>query len=410
MSEGIATRRLDQEDALRLQFESEITAHASHQGRPSLILRASAFYPESGGQMADLGTLEDATERLRVVDVQIENGLVHHIVEGSLPRVGESLQGQIDATRRRTHMALHTGQHMLSAALAMHASAETVSSRLGESGCTLDVDRDGLTARVLDECEKLVNDVIDEDRPVRAFFPSAEELDGMHLRRTPLGSLVSLSGKHEGRVRVVDIAGFDITPCGGTHVLHTSQIGMLRVEGFERYKGGTRIHFSAGRRARRTLFEHDTLLRDLARRLETAALSLPDALTRLQGASQELRTELGKQASIVASLLAEQIRKSQSGRVRVHLLREGGKELARLVADQLSKDAHTLNVVLVSLGEDAHIVIARGPDSADDCKALFAELAKRTGGKGGGRPERAEGNAPNAELALTQVRELVSLG
>ena len=263
------TRRLDQQDALRFQFESEVAAHASFRGRPSIILKASAFYPESGGQMADLGSLECATGELRVVDVQIENGLVHHIVEGALPPIGESVTGQIDAARRRTHMALHSGQHLLSAALAMHASAQTVSSRLGESGCTLDVDRDGLTARTLDECESLVNDVIDEDRPVRAFFPSAEELAAMQLRRTP---------KNEGPIRVVVIsprgesasnAGFDITPCGGTHVLHTSQIGMLRVEGFERYKGGTRIHFSAGPRARRTLFQHDTILRDLARKLAT---------------------------------------------------------------------------------------------------------------------------------------------
>lgn len=399
MAEPIATQRLDQEDAQRFEFESKVTAHASLQGRPSLILSASAFYPESGGQMADMGSLQCATGGLRVVDVQIENGLVHHIVEGALPSVGEPVEGQIDAARRRTHMALHSGQHMLSAALAMHASAETVSSRLGESGCTLDVDRDGLTARTLDECESLVNKVIDEDRPVRAFFPNADELAAMQLRRTP---------KNEGPIRVVVIPDFDITPCGGTHVLHTSQIGMLRVEGFERYKGGARIHFSAGPRARRTLFQHDAILRDLARRLETAPASLPEALTRLQGASQELRTELGKQASIVATLLAEQIRGGQPGPVRIHVLREGGKELARLVADQLSKDANTLNAVMVSLGEAAHVVIARGSESTLDCKALFAELAKRTGGKGGGRPERAEGTAPNAELALTQIREMVS--
>ncbi len=399
MAEPIATQRLDQEDALRFEFESKVTAHASLQGRPSLILSASAFYPESGGQMADMGSLQCATGGLRVIDVQIENGLLHHIVEGALPPIGERITGQIDAVRRRTHMALHSGQHMLSAALAMHANAETVSSRLGESGCTLDVDRDGLTARTLDACESLVNKVIDEDRPVRAFFPSADELAAMQLRRTP---------KNEGPIRVVVIAGFDITPCGGTHVLHTSQIGMLRVEGFERYKGGTRIHFSAGPRARRTLFQHDSILRDLARRLETAPTSLPEALTRLQGASQELRTELGKQASIVATLLADQIRVGQPGQVRIHVLREGGKELARLVADQLSKDANTLNVVMVSLGETAHVVIARGPQSVHDCKALFAELAKRTGGKGGGRPERAEGTAPNAELALTHIREMVS--
>jgi alanyl-tRNA synthetase len=350
--------------------------------------------------MGDQGSLEYATGRLRIVDVQIENGLVHHIVEGPFEvRVGEPVQGRIDEARRRLHMALHTGQHMLSAALATHATAETVSSRLGESGCTLDVDRDGLTARSLEECETLVNSIIDEDRAVRAFFPNAEELAEMRLRRAP---------KNEGAVRVVVVPGFDITPCGGTHVLHTSQIGLLRVEGFERYKGGTRIHFSAGSRARRMLFGHDAQLRELARRLETAPLSVPEALTRLQGASQELRTELGKQAAMMASLLAEQVRIAQPGLIRIHAMREGGKDLARLVTDQLCKDAQTLNVVVASVGESAHVVIARGPESTHDCKALFQELAKRTGGRGGGRPERAEGTAPSVDAALAEVREMVT--
>ena len=401
MSEALKpTQRLDQEDALRFQFEGAVEAISSFKGRPSIVLGASAFYPESGGQMGDQGSLEYATGRLRIVDVQIENGLVHHIVEGPFEvRVGEPVQGRIDEARRRLHMALHTGQHMLSAALATHATAETVSSRLGESGCTLDVDRDGLTARSLEECETLVNSIIDEDRAVRAFFPNAEELAEMRLRRAP---------KNEGAVRVVVVPGFDITPCGGTHVLHTSQIGLLRVEGFERYKGGTRIHFSAGSRARRMLFGHDAQLRELARRLETAPLSVPEALTRLQGASQELRTELGKQAAMMASLLAEQVRSAQPGLIRIHAMREGGKDLARLVTDQLCKDAQTLNVVVASVGESAHVVIARGPESTHDCKALFQELAKRTGGRGGGRPERAEGTAPSVDAVLAEVREMVT--
>jgi len=244
------TGRLYYEDPFLYQFEARVIGHGTWNGARSVVLDRSAFYPESGGQMADRGTLGGTA----IADVQVdEEGIVHHVLEGeSLPEPGTELVGVVDRQRRRVHMALHTGQHMLSRALADVAGAATVSSRLGESSATIDVDVDVLEERRVAEAEALVNAVIDDDVVVRAFFPTAEELAGLPLRRAP---------KVTENIRVVQIGDFDVSPCGGTHCTRAAQVGLVRVVGVERYKGKARVIFSAGARARREFADEAAVLR-----------------------------------------------------------------------------------------------------------------------------------------------------
>src|SRR5260370_31341103 len=123
---------------------------------------------------------------LPIVDVQVDDAdVVHHVLEGPLPAVGAEVRGEIDAARRRLHMALHTGQHMLSRALCDVADADTVSSRLRETRCTIDVDRRELDERAVADAEALVNSVVDDDVAIRACFPHAAELAALPLRRKP---------------------------------------------------------------------------------------------------------------------------------------------------------------------------------------------------------------------------------
>src|SRR5690349_17524899 len=159
-----ATERLYFADPFLHRFTGRVIAQAAWQGAPSIVLDRTAFYPEAGGQMADRGVLGGYA----VKDVQVDDaGVVHHVLEltegKALPEVGAELAGEIDRARRRVHMALHTGQHMLSRALVNVANAHTVSSRLGETLCTIDVDLEVLEEARVAEAEELVNSVIDDD-------------------------------------------------------------------------------------------------------------------------------------------------------------------------------------------------------------------------------------------------------
>jgi alanyl-tRNA synthetase len=242
----MATEKLYWADSTARSFEAESARLGRWQDRPSLVLPRTLFYPEAGGQLADHGTLVVGARSVAIDDAQIDDdGVIHHLgaelaglAEGDLGPA----RGTIDDARRRDFTAQHTAQHALSRALLDEANAPTVSSRLGSTLCTIDVDRADIPEREIARAEDLVNALVMDDAPVRTLFPTAEELARMDLRRAP---------KVTANVRIVDIGGFDLTPCGGTHCTRTGQIGAVRVVGVERYKGKTRPSERSRTRARR---------------------------------------------------------------------------------------------------------------------------------------------------------------
>ncbi|HLL05986.1 MAG TPA: alanine--tRNA ligase-related protein [Myxococcaceae bacterium] len=384
-----STERLYFSDPFLLQFTGRVVAHAAWNGAPSVVLDRTAFYPEAGGQMADRGALSG----LAVRDVQVDDhGVIHHVLElpegRGLPEVGAELAGQIDRIRRRVHMALHTGQHMLSRALVDVANANTVSSRLGETLCTIDVDLDALDEAKVAEAEALVNAVIDDDVRIRSFFPTAEELAELPLRRKP---------KVTDNIRVVQIGDFDVSPCGGTHCTGSAQVGLVRVLGVERYKGKGRVLFSAGRRARGELWDEAGTLRGMSRAFTCGPAEVPTVIDKLRRELTEAREALGaaraKLAEQTAVELAAALEKSPEHRV-VAVLEGAGPESLRAIAARLTSRPEAVVLLAGRLPEGLAVLIARGSGSTFGCGAFLKKLAEAGKGRGGGRPEHAEGRLP----------------
>ncbi len=396
----IGTERLYFADSLLVSFEAEIQAHATCDGAPSIVLDRTAFYPESGGQMADHGMLGDAV----VVDVQIDAaGVVHHVLQDAsalqgLPP-GSRVHGQVDFARRRQHMAEHTGQHLLSRALADIAHASTVSSRLGESGCTIDTDRDKLDEALVTQSEAAVLGWIDSDLPVRALFPSPQELALLPLRRAP---------KVEHNVRVVAVGDIDVSPCGGTHCTHTSQVGLLRIDGVERYKGKARVLFSAGARARQQLVAQSEVVRQLGRVFTCGPDSVLSAVEKLRRELASTRDALEKARMRVASSLAAELvtsMKQRGDHQVIASIDDASMELLRALASRIFESCPAAVAALAATTDDGVLaLVARGPESRFDGGALRKRVALAAGGSGGGRAEHAEGRLP----AGTAWRELVT--
>ena len=411
----MSTERLHIDDSLHLQFEARVSEVTSFRQQPSVVLDRSAFYPESGGQMADHGALHPVDQHgvdqhrgaphrgdphradphrsdasLTVSDVQIDaEGRVHHIVDDRADlEVGAAVRGEVDRVRRREHMALHTGQHVLSRALLEETGGQTVSSRLGDNSCTIDIDRIADEA-ALAAAEALGNAVVDDDLSVRGYFP--DNLDQLKLRRPP---------KIDGAVRVVEIGEFDVVPCGGTHCLHTAQIGLLRIFSVERHRGGLRIHFSAGARARARLASESQTLRDLSNAFSCAPNDVPTAIDNLR---RQLAAARGDSQALQADL-AERI--AQLDHADVLCLEGAPVALLRDVAQRLCErqprerapgaEASVDGAVFLATRRDdgLHVVVARGAASAFHCGNFMREAAKQSGGRGGGRAERAEGRLP----------------
>lgn len=410
----MATEKLYWADPFATSFEGAARA-AELGGKPSLVLDRTLFYPESGGQLADTGTLEIGGRTLRVLDVQVaDDGTIHHFIEGPLPPLGDgdvAASGSIDLARRRDHMAQHTGQHALSRALVDVARAETVSSRLGATSCTIDVEG-ALAERDLARAEDLVNAVIMNDVMVHQLFPTPEELPKLPLRRAP---------KVATGVRVIDIEGFDMSPCGGTHCTRTGQIGLVRVVGLEKYKGGWRVTFHAGRRALEDARKKEAVLAELAREFTCGMLDVGQSVGKLRAELKTRTDALAATRGELVELLADRILAQHppapgGGTTHVVVVREHGDVgMLRTLAGRLAAREDVVALCAAPDERDASpagatgeamygVVLQRGARATFDCAAWLKEQVAATGGRGGGRPERAEGRLPGASLLAAAAR------
>src|SRR6185369_5290472 len=233
-----STERLYYNDSHLIEFDGrvvDITERVS--GWAGIVLDRTAFYPTGGGQPSDTGTLNGA----RVVECidDGENGIIH-LVQRTEPELGSEVKGRIDWSRRLDHIQQHTGQHILSQAFVTLFKAPTKSFRVLERSCEIDVDLNNPTDEVIEKAAELANNVIWEDRPITIRNVRSEEAASLPLRKDPA---------REGELRLIEIDGFDLTPCGGTHAFRTGEVGMIAVRTWERATGLTRIEFVAGTRA-----------------------------------------------------------------------------------------------------------------------------------------------------------------
>src|SRR5260221_4321494 len=229
--------RLYYTDAYLIEFDAVVRDVARKDDQWEIVLDRTAFYPTSGGQPFDTGTIGEA----KVTDVfDAEDGNVTHVVDRELEK-NCRVRGQIDWHRRFDHMQQHTGQHLLSAAFEREAAAKTVSFHLGTSSATIDLDRD-LNADQIARAEAAANDAFSEDREVRIRFITAAEATKLPLRKDPARTR---------DLRIIEITDYDMSAYCGTHVCRTGAIGMIAIAGVERFKGGLRVEFVCGERALR---------------------------------------------------------------------------------------------------------------------------------------------------------------
>jgi alanyl-tRNA synthetase len=363
------------------------------------VLDRTAFYPTSGGQPFDTGTIAGVP----VIDVvDRDDGAVVHVVEGEVSGPGP-VSGRINWARRFDHMQQHTGQHVLSAAIDRVSGVRTESFHLGADAATIDLARE-LTPAEITASENAANEVVWADRPVTITFVDAGDAGNLNLRK---------ESARTGTLRIVDVDGFDVSACGGTHVLRTGAIGVIAISGWERFRRGTRLEFKCGGRA---LHAHRALrdtVRDSTGLLSIAAGELPQAIERLQVEGRELRRRLkdvdARLAAFDAEALAASAEETGGLRLVVKALAARDAGALKLMAQTIAaRPGHA--VVLVSENPPMSIVVARSADVPVDASHLLKALTGRFGGKGGGRPEMAQGGGleASAENVVAAARALLS--
>jgi alanyl-tRNA synthetase len=388
------TERLYYTDPYLAEFSATVAAVEEVDGRRVVRLDRTAFYPSSGGQPHDVGQLGDA-EVIDVVDA--DEGDVLHVIRGALTP-GSTVNGRVDWTRRFDHMQQHTGQHVLSAAFDRLLNARTESFHLGADSATIDLDRD-LTAAEITRAEEAANRVVWEDRPVRISFVDAAEAAKLPLRKEPA---------RDGQLRLIDVDGYDLSACGGTHVARTGAIGIIAVTSWERFKGGMRVGFVCGGRALRA----HRKLRDVSaasgRLLSILPDELPQAIERLQAEARDARRVTKELQSKLAQYEAQSLADAASNGRVIAVLDGWDQNGLKSIASAIAETPGHLAALVGSAAPSA-IVIARHPESPADSAALLKQVIQKFGGKGGGRPELAQGGGlqGDPQAIAAYLRELL---
>ena len=394
------TERLYYDNAYLTEFDAQVLACRPCGDGFEVLLDRSAFYPTSGGQPFDTGVLGGA----RVTDVNVTEGKVWHTVDQPLP-VGAQVYGCIDWSRRFDHMQQHAADHMIASALHRRMGGVTIGLHISAEVSTIDVAMPGDATRITEEdirrMEDDVNARIQRDVPIRCWFPEAEELATLPLRKAPTVT------EH---VRIVAIGEDEMVACGGTHPATAGQIGLVKIISVTPARGKMRVAFLAGQRA---LADYARLHREA----HGAATLLSSPVDKLTESVRTLQERLQAVESELAALRRAQLLSRAEKMIDAAEPIPGGWLIARfveadaaLLRDLASRLIHTPGVIALlgaKHGDGASFVFGRAEDVSMNMGALLREAALPLGGKGGGRPDFAQGGGCPEILAAaaTMVRQ-----
>lgn len=376
----MSSERLYYTDAYLVEFDAVVRDVRPQRDRWKIVLDRTAFYPTSGGQPFDTGTIGEAN----VVDVfEQEDGTIGHLVDRAL-ETNSRVRGHVDWSRRFDHMQQHTGQHLLSAAFERETGAKTVSFHLGSSASTIDLDKE-LPADQIGRVEDIANGVLWEDREVCVKFVTAHEAAKLPLRKDPARA---------GDLRIIEIKDYDLSACGGTHVRRTGGIGLIAISGFERFKGGLRVEFVCGGRALRAYRGLKNAVSGSVRLLSVVPDELPTAIEKLQSAG---RSQQKSQEGLYERLAAHEAASLASSGEKIGAANVVTAAVSGWDANGLKKLASSIAAnpatvaVLLTTESPTLIVVSRSQDLSLDTGAVLNTLIERFGGRGGGKGAMAQG-------------------
>jgi alanyl-tRNA synthetase len=369
------TKRSYFEDPYRVEFEAQVIDRLTYQGQPALILDRTCFYPEGGGQPADKGMLNGVA----VTHVLEENGRILHVLEKEISE--GQIKGKIDWPRRFDHMQQHAGQHILSQCFVQLHEAETRSFHLGERTSTLEIDMRNIDEEEIERIERMANGIVFQNKEIKTRFFREEELGSISLRRPP---------QKKGEIRVVEVADFDYTACGGTHPNRTGEIGLIKILRWDRIRDNVRLEFICGSRALEDYTRKNRDLRELSDRLSVNDKEILGSYEKL---ISDLKIQKKANRRLQEGLIryeAEEIIGKARDKIIQSTFAEKSPEEVRALALAIIRKGDFVVLFGVRREERAHVFLARSESLNMDLRELVPIVSPLIDGKGGGRPSLVE--------------------
>ncbi len=384
------TRKLYYEDSYQTSFTATVISCEQNKEGYEIVLNQTAFYPEGGGQPADLGILQE----VKVKDVRTKEGIIYHLTDAPL-EVGQEVRGEIDFERRFDLMQQHSGEHIVSGLINSKYGYNNVGFHLNSEYMTCDFDGE-LTKEQIQEIETLANEAVYKNLQIGCNIYQDDEIRDKNYR-----SKLDLVGE----IRLVTVPDYDTCACCGTHVKRTGEIGVIKCISSERHRGGVRMTLLCGKRAFKDYESKQEIISESSKMLSAKPDMILSYLSKLQ---EELNVARQKTMNLTNELFeykSEFYLKTEEPVVFVYEPDLTGDILRRLC---LMLSEKTDKIILVITGEGENFKYALGA-SKQDIRPLNKLLTEQFLGKGGGKSELCQGNLVGNKEEIKEFYESHSM-
>ena len=371
------TEKLYYLDAYATKFTAKVLECIEDKKNWKVVLDRTLFYPEGGGQPADMGTLGG----VKVLDVHEKDDIVTHTTDKPL-EVGTEVEGFIDWERRFDLMQNHSGEHILSGVICAKYGCDNVGFHMGKEMITIDLNTK-IPEEDLPWLEEKANEAIWNNVPVGIRYPSKEELDALDYRSKK---------ELEGQVRIVNVGEYDCCACCGTHVRLAGEVGQIKIISAQNYKGGTRLELLCGKRALQDFRKKNDVSAEAGKLLSVPAEKVDGAVKNLLAERDELIQTLNQVKWKYFNLKAEQV---AEGTENILFFGEGlnSKDMTHFADLLLKKGAKRTAVFSPSGDGFAFVLLSNEKDGRDFTDAMKEPFAC----KGGGKPDAVQGRVTGAK-------------
>lgn len=385
-------------DSYKRSFTANVVDASFVNGYYEIILDETYFYPESGGQPADTGTIDG----IKVENVILKNNKVIHMLK-EIPK-NKSVFCEIDWEKRFDNMQQHSGQHLLSAVFYKLYNAETESFSIGDNCSHITLTNNNLSESELAEAEEEANKIIYSNLPISTYFVDNKELAKLPLRKKP---------KVNENIRIVEIKDIDYSPCGGTHVKSLGEIGLIKIRNYEKSKKGIRIEFLCGLRAIKDYTVKNNCINTLISLLSVKEDEILGKVNKLVLENKELKKELNMMKENILLYEAEKLISESVDLKKYKLVTKtfNDRDLKELrTLSQIVTKEKGIVCILCSISKNANIVISRSEDVNININSFFNSILDIIDGNGGGNQKICQGcgKAENIDKALERAIDIIS--
>ncbi len=383
------TNKLYMENPYLKDIDAKIIEKKYRDKKYFIKLDRTIFYPHlSGGQPGDKGTMNG----IEVLETIEDNGDIIHVV-------GENINGldvhiSIDWDNRLDLMQQHSGQHLLSYSFDKLFNGQTVGFYIGKEYVYVDIDIENISDGEIAQVEMLTNKIIQSNFEIKSYFVDNSQLSKLSLRKTP---------KVDSDIRIVEIDGLDYSPCGGTHLFNTGELGLIKIRKWEHNRGNSRVEFVCGNRALNDYsWKHD-YVKEISLLLSSKDKDIVDKVNKIYNAKEELEKENRTMKEKLYEYKAnELLSQGQIINGIKYIMLEAKdldfKDISYISTYLNNKHEKLIQIYALYNNSEGQFFVSRSKDLNINLKEILAEIAKNYEIKGGGSPNTVQGGCNSEDL------------